>query len=240
MTALAPLLKINQKMDRMHVPYEVSENGIESLLNDLESFPLKADQQPFWLTMARLAELALLCAGHYADSAEFAAAGDLLVNPREIRIKSRLHGISFTKMRHGRVSDQLKRFNRSHFTDAALKETTTQIIKPALLPHFEARLSFSGFFKQSYLDSLTRRMERIAATLGFLMAFGIDSGEELYFRMKGIGSGQREFIEENLCRFDHRRFDEFGRQLRVLLVEGNFFKNPPAVQLAAKDCQIVC
>ncbi len=240
MTALAPLFRINQTMDRMGVPYEVNESRIESFLVELETSQLKRRCLSYWLTMARVAELAVLCAGHYADNGEFTAAGDLLVNPRKIYIKSDKHGISFTKNRHGRLSDQLKRFNRTHHTGVSIKETEIRIIRAALLPYFRECLSRSGFFKCAYLEDLTRRMERIAETLGFLMAFGVDSCETLYRRMDGMGTGQRRFIEKNLCRFDQQRFDELGRRFYSLSIQENCVKKSTTAFPAEINCRMVC
>lgn len=59
-----------------------------------QAFQLKIhNQRIFWLTLARITELAIYQAGVYADACEFAAAGDLLVNPRciTIHLKGRRH-----------------------------------------------------------------------------------------------------------------------------------------------------
>ena len=240
MTTLAPLFAINQKMDQTRGPHGLNEACIESLLIELEASRLEIVGLPYWLIMARLTELTLLCAGHYADSGEHGAAGDLLVNPREVCITSNLYGISFTKNRHGRLSEQLKRFNQTHHTAISLKEVDIQIVQPALLPYFKQHLSHSGFFQQGYLNGLTRRMERIAATLGFLMAFGVDSCEVLHERMERIEKEEKRFIEENLCHFDYQHFNELGRRVRSLLAHANFSNSPLAAHSAESDFHTGC
>lgn len=78
----------NASLEEDAVPSNLSENFIESKLCELEQMEFHCSEiaEVYWLIYARLFELALLCAGNYADHFEFAAAGDLLVNPRLIVI----------------------------------------------------------------------------------------------------------------------------------------------------------
>jgi hypothetical protein len=101
-----PILTLNEALDNLHVPYEVSEQTIENFLQNLKTYGT-ADRLVYWLMMARLFELSLICAGHYADNCEFSAAGDLLVNPRKVLIHRRGYPYPLTKQRHGRLTEQL-------------------------------------------------------------------------------------------------------------------------------------
>jgi hypothetical protein len=74
-----PLLLLNEELEDLRLPHEINEPAIEGLLKKLEGSGA-SDQSLYWLLMARMFELALFCAGHYADNCEFTAAGDLLVN----------------------------------------------------------------------------------------------------------------------------------------------------------------
>ena len=66
-------------------PYVVNEGRIEDWLDELEM--QNNEKNPvYWLLLVRLNELALLCAGNYADNCEFSAAGDLLLNPRKMMV----------------------------------------------------------------------------------------------------------------------------------------------------------
>jgi hypothetical protein len=74
----APLLWLNRQCDRIEVPAGVSESIIEEILSDLLAVDPAQSQAQYWLLMGRLAEMTLLCAGHYADNAELGLAYRLL------------------------------------------------------------------------------------------------------------------------------------------------------------------
>ena len=74
----APLLRLNRKCDLTEVPAGVSEAIIEEILSDLAAIDPSPSPAQYWLVVARLAEMTLLCAGHYADNAEFGLAYRLL------------------------------------------------------------------------------------------------------------------------------------------------------------------
>ena len=100
-----PLLRLNALLDAAILPYEVNEGQIENWMNTLEASSAK-DGPIYWLLWIRLMEAALLCAGNYVDNCEFSAAGDLLVNPRSIRIY--IDGVRepVNKKRHLALTDQ--------------------------------------------------------------------------------------------------------------------------------------
>lgn len=105
----AALRQLNNVLDKVAVPYVVNEGWIENCLDKLET-QNKEKNPVYWLLLVRLNELALLCAGNYADNCEFSAAGDLLVNPKKkfVHFKNArkpLLPYLFKKMRNsGRVS----------------------------------------------------------------------------------------------------------------------------------------
>jgi len=66
------------------VAYELNEKFIESKIDELDE--IQDSGFIYQLTQARITELALICAGNYADNFELTAAGDLLANPRCIRV----------------------------------------------------------------------------------------------------------------------------------------------------------
>lgn len=74
----APLLRLNRKCDGTEVPAGVSEAIIEEILSDLVAIDPSPSPAQYWLVVARLAEMTLLCAGHYADNAELGLAYRLL------------------------------------------------------------------------------------------------------------------------------------------------------------------
>jgi hypothetical protein len=75
------LLNYNRSLEEVSFPGYLNEKFLEQKVGELEEIgPI--DGELCCLTFARLNELTLLCAGNYADTLEFTAAGDLLVNPR--------------------------------------------------------------------------------------------------------------------------------------------------------------
>ena len=105
----AAIRQLNNVLDKVAVPYVVNEGWIKNCLDKLET-QNKEKNPVYWLLLVRLNELALLCAGNYADNCEFSAAGDLLVNPKKnfVHFKNTqkpLLPYLFKKMRNsGRVS----------------------------------------------------------------------------------------------------------------------------------------
>ncbi len=211
------LFRINRKIDGWSVPYNVNEQQIESLLAELEKTVLP-NNLFFWLTMARLTEAVLLCAGHYADNCEFSAAGDLLLNPRKIHLHVPGCNSFLVKERHGRLTDQL---NRLGGAPRYAKKVTCEIVAPALLPYLHGRLAQSDFFSADYIDDVAIRMLQIADTLTFLAAYQTFSNEALYEKLKSAGKREKRFIESHLCRFSADPYLRLQRQVDRLLVNGS-------------------
>jgi hypothetical protein len=203
--------QIARQLNGINVPYALNESLIADLLAHLENADPLAGPA-YWLTLARLTEAALLCAGHYADNCEFQAAGDLLVNPRITRIFIKGRAGSLIKNRHGRLSDQLSESARLTGEEAPplRKDALCLMESPALLPYLQDRLAQSNHFDRSYLSHVANRMTAIADTICFLASWQVDSNEALYRRMASIDEAQRTFILSRLCRFDDGLFRRLG------------------------------
>ena len=162
---------LNIRLDKDVSPFHLTEGLLEERLRDLENLG-SGSGVAYWLTFARLAELALFCGGTYADAGEFSVSGDLLVNPRLVLVHLRGRAQAVTKERHLPLSEQFR-----EVADSArgviqwLKHNTiVSVEKEPLLPLFYETLKSSGRFRQPYLDSVDGRMKRIADTLTFLAA----------------------------------------------------------------------
>jgi hypothetical protein len=218
--AYAPIFEINRRLDGIGIPYELNEPFLEDLMGQLNRTDL---QESFFyaLTLARLLEATLLCAGHYADNCEFSLAGDLLVNPRKIKVRMKNDAPAFDKIRHGRLTDQLVQLAElcpGGCGDAMMdkRNATCDIVAPALLPCLHSQLVGTGRFGGVYLERVDARMTAVADTLGFLAAGQILSSTELYLRLQAADPEERAFIERHLCRFDGTWFRLFG-MMRVLV-----------------------
>ena len=215
-----PLFEINRRLDGIGVPYELNEPFLEDLMGRLNRTDL---QESFFyaLTLARLLEATLLCAGHYADNCEFSLAGDLLVNPRKIKVRMKDDVPAFEKIRHGRLTDQLVQLAElcpGRCGDAMMdkRNATCDIVAPALLPCLHSKLVGTGRFGGVYLERVDARMRAVADTMGFLAAGQILSSTELHLRLQAADPEERAFIERHLCRFDGTWFRLFG-MMRVLV-----------------------
>jgi len=78
--ALECIARISTEVERKDAPHLLNEKIIERCWSHASRFE-SGCPRGYWLLVARLTEATLLCAGNYADSCEFEATGDLLVNP---------------------------------------------------------------------------------------------------------------------------------------------------------------
>jgi hypothetical protein len=204
---------INTTLNHLQLPHEANEPLIEDLLQQIERCA-HGSQARYRLLTARVLEAALVCTGHYVDNCEIVAAGDLLVNPRRIIIHIRGCRHPVVKRRHGKLSEQLASYCRSHPFPAWFKSNAVlEVSKPALVPLLFQRLERFQCFRAAYLDSIRRRMDKTADTIGFLSAWGITGREDMYRRIQSASQNQRDFIATNLCGFDLEDFHGLGREI---------------------------
>jgi hypothetical protein len=214
-------LALNRKIDRAGVPFSVYESQITEWVSELDRL-----QDPCcrisWLLCTRVFEAALLCAGNYADSAEYQAAGDLLVNPREVHVISRKTGEVFKKRRNGSLVDELRRDGQTRWE--ALSEISRnyrlETVKPPLLPELFDRISQSSVVTRGYLDWAEIRMKQVADTLTFLAGWKIQDGWDLHQRLHGSNPETGSYIRSHLCRFEDRMFRDIGVAVENLIFFG--------------------
>ena len=164
---------LNDCLDRQVVPYTVNEAMIASFRDALCRYGTP-HSACYWLLMARLTELALLCAGHYADCGEIGAAGDLLVNPRRVDVHLKGAPRPIVKDRHRCITEQ---FNPEGlpfpaFSNWFSRNAISRVVEPALLPDFQVRLEASGWLSETFLSGLRDRMANVADTMRFTSTDG--------------------------------------------------------------------
>jgi len=208
------LVKLNRRVRSARIPHLVNESFIAALHTELTCCHDPASSY-FWLLYGRITEAALLCAGHYADNCEYSAAGDLLVNPRRIRVSGQDSSLSELKNRHGSISKQFKPAGMSpeQFRKRFSCCMKVRIEQAALLPWMSSALEQSGVFLESYIHTLNQRMKKIADTMAFLSAWSLDNTLELHKRLASATSDSRRFIKRNLCGFKPAEFDALGIEL---------------------------
>lgn len=212
-----PIVKLNNAIDAHQVPQGVNELAIESILHQWEQHG-KRHRPQYWLLAARLFEMAILCAGHYVDNCEFTAAGDLLFNPRKILIHQRGCSPPLVKHRHGRLSDQLKVHAAANqpFPVWFKRHAATQMIAPAVLPYLLNRLEQSGRMAAFYLQAARERLQKAAATIGFLGAWSLSGRQELHGCLQAAAPATRALITDHGCAFDPGLFATLGKEIRLL------------------------
>ncbi|BBO71034.1 hypothetical protein DSCA_49640 [Desulfosarcina alkanivorans] len=203
--------------DALGLPNEASLAERLDTLLDMEIRDLRV----FWLSLARIAELAVKQAGDYADNCEFQAAGDLLVNPRRIDVYLRGWSSPVVKDRHRGLSQQFAAaIGRDNPVAWLSRKTLPHVREEALLPCMKQTLSASGFMNPAYLADLDRRMGRVADTIAFLMAWPVTDSAQLFRRMRDAGPEGQAFIRSKLCRFDAARFNAMGEDIKNIAMGG--------------------
>lgn len=208
-------VQFNQRMEET-ARLPLNETELEQLLAAL---PPLADDHPtlHWLTAARIMELALICAGDYADACEFEAAGDLLVNPRAIDIHLRGQWLPVRKARHARLSDQFAAQIGAADPVAWLARNTHPVIRQQpLIPALREWLASSGIFAPAYLRGIDAQMRRIADAIAFLSAWVGDDALSVIQQTRTPTPETRALLDTYLCRFDRAAFDALGDAVRWL------------------------
>jgi hypothetical protein len=209
------LLNFNDLLDSKANLFLLNESVIEGLMGELDEItPIK--DHGYWLTLARINELALVCAGNYADNCEFSLVGDLLVNPRLTLVHLSGLNQALIKKRHLPLSEQFQQGENDlqQVRQWLKRETRVEVKTEALLPDLRKRMETSGHIPREYIDSDEQRKRRIADLIGFLASAGIADNAALHAWSKNASPADRALLESNLCRFDFECFFEIGRLFR--------------------------
>ncbi|MFZ5572326.1 MAG: hypothetical protein ACOZF0_18150 [Thermodesulfobacteriota bacterium] len=208
---------INRELDRAVSPFALNEAMVEDWLDRIDAW-IDPATPAYWLMLARLHEAALLTAGNYADNGEFPAAGDLLFNPRRIMAYFKNSPQPVAKNRRGAISAQFNSSGapRSDFIAWFRQHAILRETHPPLLPFLHGKISESGKIRTEYLDSGYARMQKIAATISFLGAWGVSRFETLVERRQTCDRETRRFAESQLCRFDTGDYFRMGEEIRQI------------------------
>jgi hypothetical protein len=217
------LVDYNRSLEKNASIVRLNECFLEEKTNELETIN-PVCKELYWLTFARLNELALLCAGNYADNMEFTSVGDFLVNPRLVLVHLKNRNQPVIKKRHTKLTEQFqnvapKKIGVIHWLK---NETTLEIKEKPLLPYLDEVMKDSGYVSQRYLDSADRRLNKLADAVGFFACLNFVDSYDFYTRLQNIPESEKEFIKSNLCKFDTNTFDELGFDFYQLLRNSNY------------------
>jgi hypothetical protein len=208
-------IEFNRRLDR-DLNSLLNETLIENRLEELFRIQI-VDERFFWLTLARLTELTLLAAGEYADGCEYQAAGDLLVNPREIEVYVQGRSVFVLKERHTPLREQFADRIGDENPVAWLKRNTSlNLRRSALLPYLQKSLRASGLFTSTYLEAIDLRMGRVAEAIAFCCSWQINDSIDLHQRLNEAGPEEKKFILSHLCGFDDGIFADLGEAILTM------------------------
>jgi hypothetical protein len=211
------ILYFNYLLDKKAHYFSLNESALENLIDQLEDLALVKDAS-YWLTMARIHELVLLCAENYANNGELTLVGDLLLNPRLILVHVRGHDRPIVKKRHAPLTEQFKSVGESaqDVIQWLKTETFLEIRHEALLPHLQDKLGKSGYFSEDFFKSLNQRKIKITELTGFLASAGLNESLDLYHWLRRAGPSERKIMESKFCPCNPDLFLSLGRQVRNL------------------------
>jgi len=208
------LIRFNKKLDNEAGPAVLSEQFLEKRLDELEALA-GAWGTAYQLTLARLMELTVLCAGLYADNGCLDGVGDLLFNPRLVLVHIRGEKRPVVKERHTPLSVQFACRAKTRGGVVAWLQCNTilETIKNPLLPHLTGILEAStSRCIRNYLGSVGERARKIVELTGWLGALRLPENMDFHTWVSNLADGDRRMVESRFCRFDRALFDELGRR----------------------------
>jgi hypothetical protein len=182
--------ELNYRLQEEAIDAHINKSFIEQWITRLWTI-VSPRPQCFWLFLARINELALLCASRYVDCCEFSAADELLVEPSCVflHVEGRVTAVS--RERGGRVGP--------------------------LLPCLYDLLKGSGCMTENYLLSVSRRTQQIRQVMRMLLSLGMGNAEDISLRLSCMDVDQRRDFRSGLCLFDRKTFNEIGRALHLFM-----------------------
>jgi hypothetical protein len=225
------LLYFNALLDARANVFFLNEKFIADLNKGLDD-NISIRNEGYWLTLARINELALLCAENYANNCEFALVGDLLINPRLVLVHAAGLKQPIAKKRHTPLSTQFQGVgnNLRDIRNWLKTKTLVEVETGALLPDLFKKLEGSGRFDQGYLNAVEKRKRRIADLMGYLASGGITDHLTLRNWLNRATLPDRQLLESRFCPLDFEWFSEMGRRVRewgrTVGTSGEIFQPP--------------
>jgi len=217
------ILEFNQTMEEKAAVHNLNEEVLVHLLKLLDDASFVKGSL-YWLSLARINELAILCAGNYAENCEFALVGDLLVNPRLVLIHVRGRRQPIVKKRHVPLTKQFSHIaiGRRGVAEWLKTQTIVETRRQALLPHLLGCMKNSGLFSESYMISIKTRESRVADLSVYLACQRFENQSSVVKWLREASPVDRDFMKSNLCRFDFKLFDLLGEHIEQTVNDVTF------------------
>ena len=236
----AQAVAVNRSLADNAAAHKLSESFLIERFEALMAYP-PANGELFWLTLARITEMALFCAGNYADSGEIQAAGSLLVNPRQVLVHIQDRPDPVLKKRNQSLSRQFRHLAGScQDVRQWLRENTRlEVVQPPFLPQLMGFMTNGARFRNEYQDSVKDRACRVADTINLVSSCQMEQDMDFSCYLAVCRPEDRTFLEAGLCRFDLRLFWELGEEVHTVLAtnmsNGRFVAKHPKPQAGYQD-----
>jgi hypothetical protein len=173
-----------------------------------------ANRDIYWLSLARIAELALFCAGGHADAGRLREVGDLMFNPRKILVHIRGEARPVVKERHTAMTEQFgNRAGAEGVIPWLVRNTINEIREKPIIPALMETLESCGRIANHYLEGIQAKARRIADT-ACLVSSSLSGPWASFEEFLGrVDEQNRRTIESGLCRFDLACFRELGNEI---------------------------
>ena len=209
------LVKFNKNLDEHMDLLQLNEDLIESKLEELESLLSKYDRIEKY-SLIRLTEMALLCAGNYANNNCITEVGDFIFNPRLIHIHIKGEPVPVTKERHTRLTVQFKdRATENCSVPEWFKlNTLLETVKKPLLPHL-LNLLEQAHCCRKYIISVEKRINMLIENLSYLSMANIPKGTNIEEWKNTLEDADRIMMENLFFQFDPRIYYELGEKIQL-------------------------
>jgi hypothetical protein len=198
--------ELNYRLQEEAIDAHINKTFVEQWMMRLWTI-VSPRPQCFWLFLARINELALLCASRYVDCCEFAAADELLVQPSSALLH--FEGGGSAAFQH-----------RGEHAGRGRECILVDKKAGPLLPGLYDLLSGSGHLTMEYLLSVFQRNEKIAQVAGMLSKLGMHTTEDISMKLSCMDVDKRGDFRSGLCLFDRKTFNELGRALHLFMQSG--------------------
>ncbi len=208
------IINFNRMMDEKAALHHLNEKFLVQLLSWLEENIFVSDAL-YWLSLARINELAILCAANYAEGFEFALVGDLLVNPRRVLVHVKGTHQPVFKKRHTRLTDQFrhKAPSREEVVQWLKSHTIVENRIGPVLPDLLGRLKDSRIFSPVFVAAIEKRLKQLADLTAYLACQPFETQSDFEKWLQKANSKDREFIKTIRGRFDLRLYGLLGEDI---------------------------
>lgn len=219
---------INKEMQRQASSGWTDEERLTRLRHQLHEHA-GPKSRAFWLTLARLSELALWWAGCLADAGEFQAVGDLLLNPPRKTLYVQGRTLPLRLARHQALTEQVRPLAPAGANLVEWLKSQTMLVIEAdpLLPLLLDDLSQWPHRPPGTCQSFQLRLDQVVGALCHITSLNLPEGASVAQHLARVRPEEARIIEEHLCRFDLGRFNALGHALREPL--------PPSAPSAAEE-----